>query len=466
MKKKLKEKRGITLIALVITIIVLLILAGVSIAMLTGDNGILQQANNAKEKMNQESALEKVKVELLGSYDEQLIVNEDLFKKNIKENLNIKEEDIAEGKNNTITIKVDNYEIFVDMDEKIVELKSKAIPGVEVKKIQKDNYTDSDNNIATIPEGFTVDEEENKINTGLVVRGPEGSEFIWIPVNDINDMAQCSSAGGKCKLKMIKGNLKCHAEEHSETSEEIVGKLYSTTMGEVFGNVNSTYNPNSGMREPASVTTYDNNPEYNTIGLTVENLKKEYKEMAESVARFGGFYLGRYESSLSDATETEEGKNGTIQSKNGVIVSRACDTETSKWYGLYAKQKEYTGKNNSVTSSMIWGSQYDAMVNWVIKSNSTDKEKLTSTGNAAHDLSAICPSGKQTVTGKYDKINNIYDLEGNVYEWTLEAYSTTSRVCRGGFCGKSHPPISRDYNGARYTTNTMGSRMTLFINKY
>ena len=47
MKEKLKKTRGITLIALVITIIVLLILAGVSIAMLTGDNGILTQANNA-----------------------------------------------------------------------------------------------------------------------------------------------------------------------------------------------------------------------------------------------------------------------------------------------------------------------------------------------------------------------------------------------------------------------------------
>ncbi len=50
MKKLLKNRNGITLIALVITIIVLLILAGVSIAMLTGDNGILTQATEAKEK--------------------------------------------------------------------------------------------------------------------------------------------------------------------------------------------------------------------------------------------------------------------------------------------------------------------------------------------------------------------------------------------------------------------------------
>ena len=48
--KKLREKQGITLIALVVTIVVLLILAGVSIAMLTGDNGVLTQAQNAKNR--------------------------------------------------------------------------------------------------------------------------------------------------------------------------------------------------------------------------------------------------------------------------------------------------------------------------------------------------------------------------------------------------------------------------------
>ena len=60
MKLNLKERKGITLIALVITIIVLLILAGVSIAMLTGQNGILTQANNAKDETEQANAKEKV----------------------------------------------------------------------------------------------------------------------------------------------------------------------------------------------------------------------------------------------------------------------------------------------------------------------------------------------------------------------------------------------------------------------
>ncbi len=67
MKNKLKERKGITLIALVITIIVLLILAGVSIAMLTGENGILNQANKAKTETEYKGAEEKVKLAIMGS---------------------------------------------------------------------------------------------------------------------------------------------------------------------------------------------------------------------------------------------------------------------------------------------------------------------------------------------------------------------------------------------------------------
>ena len=66
-KKQTKNNRGITLIALVITIIVLLILAGVSIAMLTGENGILTQATNAKEKTSKAEEEEKINMAVLGS---------------------------------------------------------------------------------------------------------------------------------------------------------------------------------------------------------------------------------------------------------------------------------------------------------------------------------------------------------------------------------------------------------------
>ncbi|MEI3355638.1 MAG: hypothetical protein V8R81_00885 [Clostridia bacterium] len=63
-------------------------------------------------------------------------------------------------------------------------------------------YKDKNDDTATIPAGFQVSlvGSQNKITNGLVVRGPDESEFVWVPVDDINDMAQCSTAGGDCNL--------------------------------------------------------------------------------------------------------------------------------------------------------------------------------------------------------------------------------------------------------------------------
>lgn len=81
-KKKIKTNKGITLIALVITIIVLLILAAVSIATLTGQNGILTQAEKAKTETAREAAKEKVTIEVLGSYGIDGKIDLDLLNKN------------------------------------------------------------------------------------------------------------------------------------------------------------------------------------------------------------------------------------------------------------------------------------------------------------------------------------------------------------------------------------------------
>ncbi|WP_304681374.1 hypothetical protein [uncultured Clostridium sp.] len=84
---KNKLNKGITLIALVITIIGLLILAGVTIATLTGDNGILGKAIQAKEENKKGTAEEKIKLEVLGSYDENGKLTASNTIANIKKNI-------------------------------------------------------------------------------------------------------------------------------------------------------------------------------------------------------------------------------------------------------------------------------------------------------------------------------------------------------------------------------------------
>ena len=462
-KNIVKKQTGITLIALVITIIVLLILAGVSIATLTGNNGILKQANTAKENNKVAAAKEKVQVEALGSIDKSGKFNESTFEENVTKNI---KGSTVKKSGNSLIVTVDGYDVTVDATTGEVTGVAKANgetpsasvqPGIEVSKTVKDNYTDTNKEKATIPAGFTVDETENTISSGLVVRGPDRSEFVWVPVPDINSMAQCSTAGGNCNLQLEGNTLKCT----THNSTEIVGKLYSTSTGNnsIDNSANTTYNANSGLREPAYLTnsSYADGSSYNTIGLQLSDMQTDYKNMAMNVAKYGGFYVGRYETSLSNATSTEA-KDGTVQSKQGVIPTSANNSETSSWYGLYSKQKEYTGKNGSVESSMIWGSQYDAILNWA--KAGVDKDKITNTSLGNH-------SGSVTTTGNSnypnDSINNIRDLGGNLIEWTLEASNTHYRVLRGGYYNKTHSPSFRDYNYPFYTRSYFGSRVTLYI---
>ena len=333
------------------------------------------------------------------------------------------------------------------------------------------NYTDKNQDTAVIPAGFKVSREpgENMIDTGLVVQGPDGSEFVWVPVSDINSMAQCSTAGGDCSLKTdTDGHLYC--ETHGN-STEIVGKLYATEVGENFGTENTSYNQNSGLREPARVTgnsdgtgtSYDgqyySNAGYSSSSNMLENLKNEYKSMAESVAKNGGFYIGRYETSLSTATTESPGTSGTAQSKSGVIPTASNNSATYMWYGLYKAQKDYTVTEDSVQSSMIWGSQYDAMINWALSGNDSSKVTAEEIGN--NNGESAVTTGNPTYSN--DSINNVRDLCGNLYEWTLEANDTSNRVVRGGVYSSNGPASSRFSYRPSFSFDYSGSRLTLYI---
>ena len=466
-KNIVKKQTGITLIALVITIIVLLILAGVSIATLTGNNGILTQANQAKENNNSAAAKEKVQVEALGSIDKSGKFNESTFEENVTKNI---KGSTVKKSGNSLIVTVDGYDVTVDATTGEVTGVAKANgetpsasvqPGIEVSKTVKDNYTDTNKEKATIPEGFTVDETENTISSGLVVRGPDRSEFVWVPVPDINSMAQCSTAGGNCNLQLEGNTLKCT----THNSTEIVGKLYSTSTGNnsIDNSANTTYNANSGLREPAYLTnsSYADGSSYNTIGLQLSEMQTNYKNMATSVAKYGGFYVGRYETSLSNSNSTEA-KDGNAQSKSGVIPTSANNSATYRWYGLYQAQKTYADGNSSVESSMIWGSQYDAIINWVKNGNNeTEKAKLTNQMLGNNSSNSVTTTGN--VDYKEDSINNIRDLGGNLREWTLEAYDTLDRVIRGGNYSNTFSPSYRYNCGPDYTNSVNGSRLTLYI---
>ena len=102
---------------------------------------------------------------------------------------------------------------------------------------------------------------------------------------------------------------------------------------------------------------------------------------------------------------------------------------------------------------MIWGSQYDAMLNWMLKGDDASKVASSST---KHD---------KTTTGSTegDVMNNIYDLGNNLREWTLEAYNTGYRAYRGGSYNVTNAPSGRNSDGPTLTDVFYGSRLALYI---
>ena len=113
-----RSSKGITLIALVITIIVLLILAGISISMLSGDNSILSRAGEAKERTEESQREEQVKMAILGSYDNRANLDIDKLISNLNEIKDTTVTPTQENGTNTFPVTVDTgtttYEITSD----------------------------------------------------------------------------------------------------------------------------------------------------------------------------------------------------------------------------------------------------------------------------------------------------------------------------------------------------------------
>ncbi len=131
--KKLKEKTGITLIALVITIIVLLILAGVTVITLTGDNGLLTKASDAKQANEEAAALEKIKTEVAGSYNLEGKIDLNELKTNLKR-LNISDEDITP----TIKDEKETFPLTIKIKENVYDIYNNGniIGPIDYKKLE------------------------------------------------------------------------------------------------------------------------------------------------------------------------------------------------------------------------------------------------------------------------------------------------------------------------------------------
>ena len=416
-KQKLKESKGITLIALVITIIVLLILAGVTIATLTGDNGILKKAGDAKTQTEQAKEDENLKIAIAGSYG----TDGKLNLKDLKDNL--ENQGINYDKNNTgfpLEVTVNGEKKKIDANGNIIE----SIQSLKTKgTVFKDTTTleDTYGNQVTIPKGFKIaDDSATEVTGGIVIEDATytntiGSQFVWIPVGT-----------GENTIK----------KANKETVDIALGR-YSFTQNR-DGTV--TVSEYSGGSCTEDTTASHNSSRGNAIAKDIEKFKT-------SANSNHGYYIGRYEAGVVDYNSSVSTSNSNYETNwtgyTGDNIKLVCKKEQQVWnYVTQNKASELSRdmykSEAKVTSDLINSYAWDTAIVFIQKCGTESNSSTYSytVGQSSTSTSAPQTTGTNilSATSKVDKQCNIFDMAGNCFEWTTETHSDSYAPCvsRGG----------------------------------
>ena len=389
--KYITKEEGITLVALIITIIVLIILAAVTIFAFT-ETGLLQTASKGTE--NYVNAQE---------YEKQIMDNIDNHAKDVVKNIADVQEGNEAGEENppileepTMPEKWDGTKVYT--------------------------YKSKDNKVVPVPNGFTVSEvpEEQSVKTGLVIKITQDgvtSEFVWVPVPNTSEMFGVNKNGNNL------GKL----YTFSKSGDETIVTANNWKEAEVNGKEVMNWKDTANSREPDIVTYYDGIDAKSMAIFFIEaisttmkgaqfnaQLQEEFNAMKASIEKYDGFYIGRYETGDLSKTKASVSKNNS-------------DIASQNWYVQYQRSKTIVdGK-----SSMIWGCQWDAVMKWFLSSEDEETKKYvtdsTRKGNyVGTNGSKVIPTGSNSDYA----VNNIYDMAGNVADWTLEANTTSNRMLR------------------------------------
>ncbi len=405
MKQKTNfNEKGITIIALIITIILLLILVGVSINLVIKGN-LFGSAEKAVDGTNAKVEQEQTRVdELMGELD--------------KVEKQQKEQEEAEKQKNLLGKRVTENTKYVSNG------KTAWIPkGFTVSGIKSEQSIDNGLVIYDIPEGITPDwTNPDSVKTKY-------NQFVWIPV-----------------------------EVKSSDTENSIASFYRSLWAA---------NASTGGDRTTGLGTNYTEPDSTNDTADKTEIAGQITELTKSIYKYGGFYIGRYEagsktertSSSSQTAEfvVQQDKYPYNYVKWGKSMSDVSEGAVYLCNNLYTP----TNTNYGATSMLCTGATWDSMLDF-IKDSSHSVTNSTTWGNynnsetytinrgkyAVYNTSNYTLGNFQDVGNEYSKekstsillttgaternsSKNIYDVAGNCWEWTTESNSSSNRLSRG-----------------------------------
>ena len=431
---KTKEMKGITLVALVVTIVVLLILAGVSINLVLGDNGIIAKAKEAQRK-----SAEATQNDLIGM-----------------------------------------NELAQQLEEKI----NGSAGGGAGTKVPAEATAET---APYFPDN-TFTKKEGTIDTGLVIKDANGNEYVWVvvPKSLYNNTAYNSNNAKKPSSSTDYANIEYCLQQYTATYR------------------NRTDNSDTYAADTDNVGWFADETAYN-------NLKNS---MLKSVYENGGFYVGRYEAGIgTNRIRIEAQVNGKYPVPTTAPVSKADAYPYTYVTRTQAQNLARNVNSGTKTSSLMFGVQWNLVLAFMHNKGNIADSTLTSNsttiGNHMDSTFQLSQTGKYatmsdwglsstwnpsttsttnfvdssrnkiaqsssgngilvtTGTSEKNKVMNIYDIAGNVWEWTLEWTSDSGGPCadRGGGCSSAssgYPAASHDVLSTIYSYSDLGLRVSLF----
>ena len=466
--KRIREKKGITLLVLAITIVIILILAGISIDIVFSENGIIDKAKEIANNMNNQLGADQAEInDLLNELENSMKGPEDVDGiSNIKVTTEYTTEEITINVEVETTSEDIEYEYYVDG---------------ELKSTQKENsYTEKitlENKEPYIPNGFS--HTEGTVDTGYVIKDTSiGNEFVWIPV-----------ASGTFDIYVVAKD----EEGNSMKSDEI-----TLGISELTRKVNgSSIEYTSWEEEDGDIKD-----------------KKSIAYFKESVVKNSGFYMGRYEMGMPGQKSGDAPVLEFTREARNIEGVPVCVGQVMPWTYIdwsTAKKNLESMYNGEVESAMMNSYARTTMLNWLMKTGAKTLEELESSGTwgiyrydggptygeqymlnfrgnfyeyvmgkgnygrynnytdlsedleiAATSVSIMIDTGADTIPAKVTAANNIYDLAGNAGEWSTERRKDdkTYRISGGDYKSDYITNPARDFNDSFNKNGTIGDDST------